>query len=35
MQKSHPDQWHGVFATREKSKTAAFVTRMKLGSDCS
>ena len=35
MSKSHPNQWHGVFATREKSPTAEFVTRMTLGSDCS
>ena len=31
MSKSHPNQWHGVFATREKSRNAEFVTRMMPG----
>jgi hypothetical protein len=35
MSKSHPNQWHGVFATKEKSQAAEFVTRLTLGSNCS
>ena len=34
MSKEHPDQWHGVFATTEKTKAAEFVTKMTLGSSC-
>ena len=35
MSRREPNQWHGVFATKEKSQAAEFVTRLTLGSSCS
>jgi len=34
MNKSEPNQWHGAFATRERSKDAEFVALMRIGADC-
>ena len=34
MNKSEPNQWHGVFATKAPSASAEFVALMRVGSDC-